>query len=224
MQEFPTNLGVPQVRGADTDSEIVILKKGEAHLGAAALMQSHSDYPAFTSVYRDERRRNKVLPHFFFATVRDAIPFGAVYAAMVDGEALGVAVWLPPGAFPWSAARKLRATWAFTRVWAADPKAFITFTRLGANSELNHPRDRHWSLEALGIRPEAQRKGLGTQLVQPILDRADSEGIYCYLETSNPANVAYYERFGFRVTTDLPLIPNGPPHFAMSRPVNGLPG
>lgn len=185
-------------------------------------MQSHADYPAFTSVYPDKRRRNKVLPHFFFATVRDAIPFGAVYAAIEDGVALGVAVWLPPGAFPWSAVRKLRATWPFTRVWAADPKGFRTFTRLGANSELHHPKDRHWSLEALGIRPEAQRKGLGTLLVQPILDRADSEGVYCYLETSNPANVAYYERFGFLVTTDLPLIPDGPPHFAMKRPIGGL--
>ena len=78
-------------------------------------------------------------------------------------------------------------------------------------------------LEALGIRPEAQRRGLGTLLVQPMLDRADSEGVYCYLETSNPANVPFYERLGFRVTADVPLIPDGPPHFAMKRPVGGLP-
>lgn len=184
-------------------------------------MQSHADYPAFTSVYPDERRRRKVLPPFFVATVRDAIPFGAVYAAMEGDVVSGVAVWLPPGAFPWSPARKFRATWAFTKVWAADPKGFVKFTRVGAHSELHHPKDRHWSLEALGIRPETQRRGLGTMLVKPMLERADSDEVYCYLETSNPANVEFYKRFGFQVITDLPPIPGGPPYIAMRRPVGG---
>lgn len=160
---------------------------------------------------------------FFEAAVRDAIPFGTAFAAVEGDAVLGLALWLPPGAFPWSALRKLRATPAFLRVWAADPRHFATFTRLGMNSEKNHPTDRHWSLEALGIRPETQRKGLGSRLVQPVLDRADSEGVECYLETSNPQNVAFYERFGFRVLKDLPLIPSGPPHIAMRRPVGGGP-
>ncbi|HEX2052775.1 MAG TPA: GNAT family N-acetyltransferase [Actinomycetota bacterium] len=129
----------------------------------------------------------------------------------------GIAVWLPPGAFPWSAWRKLKATGPFLKVWAADPRSFRTFTRLGENSELNHPTDPHWSLEALGIRPEAQRRGLGSRLLQPVLERADSEGLPCYLETSDPANVAFYERFGFEVVRQVPLIPDGPPHVAMRR-------
>jgi ribosomal protein S18 acetylase RimI-like enzyme len=198
-----------------------VLKPGQAVAGAAALMQSHADYPAFTSIYPDRRTRAKVLEPFFFAAVRDAIPFGAVYAAVQDEVVLGIAVWLPPGAFPWSPLRKLRATWAFTKVWAADRRAFVTFTRLGANSERNHPTDAHWSLEALGIRPQSQRQGIGSRLVKPILERGDEEGIECYLETSDPGNVAFYQRFGFRVVTDLPLIPDGPPHIAMRRPVGG---
>ena len=158
---------------------------------------------------------------FFEAAVRDAIPFGAAYAAVHGDTVLGIALWLPPGAFPWSAVRKLRATTSFIRVWAADPWRFGTFTRLGMNSEKNHPTDRHWSLEALGIRPEAQRKGLGSRLVEPVLQRADSEGIDCYLETSNPENVGFYERFGFRVLKDVPLLPSGPPHIAMRRAATG---
>lgn len=151
--------------------------------------------------------------------MRDAIPFGTVYAAVEADTVLGIAVWLPPGAFPWSAFRKFRATWAFTKVWAADRRNFGTFTQLGINSERRHPTDAHWSLEALGVRPAVQRKGLGRLLVEPVLERADSEGIECYLETSNPANIAYYSRFGFRVVGDLPLIAEGPPHITMRRKV-----
>lgn len=204
-----------------TDHKIVVLKPGQAKAGAEALRQSHADYPAFTPIYPDQPTRAKVLEPFFLAAVRDAIPFGAVYAAVQDDLVLGIAVWLPPGAFPWSPIRKFRATWAFTKVWAADRRAFVTFTRLGAASERNHPRDAHWSLEALGIRPQAQRQGLGSKLVVPILERGDEEGLECYLETSDPANVAFYERFGFRVVTDHPLISGGPPHIAMRRPVGG---
>lgn len=187
------------------------------------LEASHAEYPAFRLIYPDPAKRAKALRPFFQAAVKDAIPFGTVYAALDGDTVVGIAVWLPPGAFPWSAYRKLKATWAFTKVWAADPRGFATFTRLGANSELHHPVDRHWSLEALGIRPEAQRQGLGSRLMRPILERADSEGVDCYLETSNPANVAFYGRFGFEVTTDVPLIPNGPPHVAMRRRF-GAPG
>jgi len=111
------------------------------------------------------------------------------------------------------------------KVWAADRRGFKTFTRLGANTELNHPSDTHWSLEALGVRPEAQKQGLGGRLVRPMLERADSEGIECYLETSNPANIDYYARFGFHVLSEVSLIPNGPPHVAMRRRVAaGPPG
>lgn len=201
------------------DPEIVLLKSHQAIAGAAVLAASHTDYPAFVCIYPDDRKRAKALLPFFVAAVKDGIRSGLVYGAARGDEILGIAVWLPPGAFPWSSMRKLRATGAFLRVWAADPGNFATFTRLGANSELHHPPGRHWSLEALGIRPEAQRQGLGTRLVTPILERADSEGVECYLETSNPANVAYYQRFGFEVLRDVPLVPDGPPHISMRRPV-----
>lgn len=231
MQELPTSLetanpllaGSQVQQGGDTEHQIVVLKAEQALAGAAALSQSHAGYPAFTSVYPDDRRRTKALAPFFYATVRDAIPFGCVYAAMQGETVLGIAVWLPPGAFPWSAGRKLRATWLFTKVWAADPKGFKNFTRLGMHAEMQHPGDEHWVLEALGIRPEAQRRGLGTRLMNPVLRKADSEGIYCYLETSDPANIAYYGRFGFEVVNESPLIAGGAPNIVMKRPV-GAPG
>lgn len=207
-------------RSSPTDPQIVLLKPGQAQAGAAALSASHSDYPAFVHIYPDEKKRAKALLPFFAAAVRDGIRSGLVYAAVDGGEVLGIAVWLPPGALPWSTMRKLRATPAFLKVWAADPRGFAAFARLGANSELYHPAGRHWSLEALGIRPEAQRRGLGTRLVRPILERADAEGVECYLETSNRANVAYYARFGFEVLREVPLIAGGPLHISMRRPAS----
>ena len=137
------------------------------------------------------RRGERALRAFFEATVRDAVPFGAVLTTGDGGRVDATAVWLPPGAFPWSAWRKLRATPSLARVFLADPRAFPAFARYGGVVDRHH-RDNgaSWYLEVLSVRPEFQRRGLGTRLVEPILERADRDGVPCRLETSDPANVA----------------------------------
>jgi ribosomal protein S18 acetylase RimI-like enzyme len=108
------------------------------------------------------------------------------------------------------------------RVLAADPSHFSKFTRYGANVERAHPTDRHWYLVVAGVRPEAQRRGLGSRLMRNELEMADANGIPVYLETADPANVAFYQRFGFTVIDEaLVLVPGGPTHVAMRRPVGG---
>ena len=197
---------------------MVVAGTGHAAVAAAALAASHADYPAFRSVFPDPARRARALLPFFTAAVRDALPFGAVHVAEDGSNVAATAVWLPPGAFPWTAGRKLRAAPAFLQVLAADPRRFATFSRYGANAERAHPSGRHWYLVVLGVRPEAQRGGVGSRLVEPVLERADVDGVDCYLETSDPGNVAFYERFGFSVVDDaLALVPGGPTHVAMRR-------
>ena len=50
----------------------------------------------------------------------------------------------------------------------------------------------------LGVEPDAQGQGLGSQVLRPMLDRCDSEGVPAYLESSKATNVPFYERHGFR--------------------------
>lgn len=119
----------------------------------AALVASHAEYPAFYHVFPDARRRARALGAFFRATVRDAVPFGAVQAAVEDRGVLGVAVWLPPGTFPWSALRKARATPSFMRVLAAYPSAFGTVVRYGSNAERAHPASVIGIWRCLGFAP-----------------------------------------------------------------------
>ena len=50
----------------------------------------------------------------------------------------------------------------------------------------------------VGVAKEAQGHGLGRALLQPMIDRADAACQPCYLETTQPKNVAFYEHLGFR--------------------------
>ncbi len=200
-------------------TEVGVLPPGLEPAAAEVLTASHADYPSFRRVFPDPDRRRRALRPFFTATLRDATRFGVVRTASLASTLVAVHVWLPPGAFPWSASRKLRAMPYLLRVALADPRRFGTFMRYGANAEHAHPTDPHWYLVVAGVHPDVQRQGLGSRLMQLQLDAADDEGAAVHLETANRANVAYYERFGFTVLDDtLELVPGGPTHVAMRRP------
>jgi GNAT superfamily N-acetyltransferase len=207
---------------ADADMVVAVLRRGQQRAGAAAIAAGHADYPAFRHVFPDARCRARVLPVFFEATVRDAIPYGSVLAVTNGHRVEATAVWLPPGRFPWTTWRKLRAAPAFARIMALAPRTFPTFMRYGANVEAAHRDEPHWYLVVLSVRPESQRQGLGSRLVGPILERADRDGLPCRLETSDPANVAFYQRFGFEVDDPaFAAIPGGPSLTTMRRPPAG---
>lgn len=210
-------LGVPVTE--PTDGMASVLRPGQHRAGAAAIAAGHADYPTFRHLFPDPRRRARALEPFFAATVRDAIPFGSALAVWHGSLVAATAVWLAPGRFPWSAGRKLAATAGLTRVLAADWRAFPAFIRCGANVERAHPAEPHWYLEVLSVRPEHQRQGLGSRLVTPVLARADRDRVPCYLETADPANVEFYQRFGFEVVDPaLDVIPGGPTLTTMRRP------
>ena len=47
--------------------------------------------------------------------------------------------------------------------------------------------------------------------------RCDADYAPAYLESSNPENIGYYERFGFRVTGEIQLPDGGPSLWPMWR-------
>lgn len=60
-----------------------------------------------------------------------------------------------------------------------------------------HPHEPHWYLAVLGVDVSRQGKGLGSALMKHALQRVDAERLPAYLESSNPRNIAFYERHGF---------------------------
>ena len=54
-----------------------------------------------------------------------------------------------------------------------------------------------WYLSILGISPNFQGKGLGLDLVLPVLKKTDKIGAATYLETFTPKNFGFYKRLGF---------------------------
>ena len=195
------------------------LQPGRAVEAGDLLASSHSEYPSFRHLFPDAHVRRRVLRAFMADAARDAAAHAHALTAFDDGGMLGVALWMPPGSFPLSAGRKLRMAPALLRAARAARGAFPAFTRVGMILERAHPGDQSWYLQALGVHPRAQRRGVGRQLVLPVLALADQAGLACHLHTSDPANIAYYQRFGFEVSQPaIEVFANGPHYIGMTRP------
>jgi GNAT superfamily N-acetyltransferase len=198
------------------------LSADDAATAGALLAASHRDYPAFLAEFPDPRVRNRALTPFQTAAARDAATHGSAAGAFLDDHLVGVALWQPPGRFPLSPLRKARMTPALLRVAIAAPRAFPRFARSGAALERALPDEPVWYLLALGVQPNAQRRGVGAALLAAGLAVVDANHIACHLHTSDPANVEYYLRWGFELTQPaFPAGPGGPTYYGMTRPATG---
>jgi GNAT superfamily N-acetyltransferase len=81
-----------------------------------------------------------------------------------------------------------------------------------------HPADRaHEYLWLIAVTPERQGQGIGTALIQSVLDRCDHGGVPAYLEASNPRSRRLYERLGFAFMGRAVDLPDGPQMWPMWR-------
>ena len=70
-------------------------------------------------------------------------------------------------------------------------------------------------LQFLAVHPERQGLGLGRALLAHGQHRAASAGVAVYLESSNPANLAFYHSCGMERIGDFVLDSGGPPAFRL---------
>jgi ribosomal protein S18 acetylase RimI-like enzyme len=204
-----------------TSLRIEPLRAADAASAGRLLAASHRDYPAFRVEFPDPRVRNRVLVPFQTAAARDAVVHGSAVGAFLDGHLAGVALWQPPGRFPLSPLRKARMTPALLRAAVAAPRAFPQFARSGAALERSFPDEPVWYLQALGVHPDAQRRGVGAALLTAGLAVIDADHATCHLHTSDPANLEYYQRWGFQLAQPaFPAGAGGPTYYGMTRPAS----
>jgi len=139
------------------------------------------------------RNRERRLERLFTAYLaRVYLPLGHSYTA---DPVMGGAVWAPPGRWPVGISGELGILPAAIRAYG---RWMPRLMRSGAIDERHHPkRPPHWYLALLGVDPAVEGRGLGSALIQPVLEVCDRDGTPAYLETLDPRARAFYERHGF---------------------------
>lgn len=195
-----------QLLGADLDTAARALSEAFADDPVIAWLTGGTD-PADVAA--------RALPGFFSVSVRAGLLRGSSRVAVADGQVVGAALWNPPDVEFFGDAQITDLVAGATEAFA--PGGMDRMMALGAMVSERHPDDRpHFYLSNIGVMATARSGGVGAQLVTPLLDRLDADGIGAYLESSNPRNLSFYERLGFtELWTDSPA--GGPPMTGMWR-------
>jgi GNAT superfamily N-acetyltransferase len=124
-------------------------------------------------------------------------------------DGVAVAAWVPPG--------RPEVTVDVGPVPEHPAWRLARFDALRGVMTANTPPEPHWYLNLLATHPDWQRQGLAGALMSVMLERADREGLACYLETETPANVMYYRHHGFDIRTEWDVPADGPHMWGMLR-------
>jgi ribosomal protein S18 acetylase RimI-like enzyme len=172
--------------------------------------------PIACYVLPEATQRHRVLHWMFQRHLR----YGERYGVLTTTPTVdGVAIWLPPGQTTPTLWRLLRtgALPAPLKVgWHAFQRS-MAFLALTSTWHHRHAPAPHWYLYYLGVTPARQGHGIGSALLSPLLARADTEALPCYLETGMERNVGFYERHRFHVVAEGTLSRGGPRLWAMVR-------
>ncbi len=161
---------------------------------------------------QDERRSERIAAFMKLALERFTLPYGECYTT---DDIQGGALWNPPGTWKLGLLQQLMLVPSTAGIagWRRLLKIIAGLDKV----ERRHPEKPHFYLLALGVEPELQGRGIGTQLMRPVLERCDRDGIPAYLESSKERNVPLYERNGFKVTEVFQVPHGGPPIWLMWR-------
>ena len=181
------------------------LRRPGASAAGAVLGQAFVDDPVFGWLVQGSNRERRLTQVFSAFAGTAARTDGA--EVLVTPERTAAALWLPPRAWHAGTRELVRTS---PRLAAGLRGGVLRGLRLLSAVERYHPREEHWYLEALGAVPQARGTGVGGRVVQPMLDRCDTERLPAYLESSNPRNWSFYERLGFVRLAALP-VPRGCP-------------
>ena len=168
-----------------------------------SLTRAFLDDPMWSCVLPDREARGTLLRPMWDAL----IGFSRVYGeALTTSEGEGAACWVAPGNTQTTLGKLIRTGMALPRSMMRLPRdARDRFFGMMRFIDGHHKRlmtGPHWYLWVLGVAPEAQGRGIGGRLLEPVLATADADGVPCYLETQTDGNVAFYRKRGFETVLE----------------------
>lgn len=169
---------------------------------ARMLARVFDEDPHFNWLVRQDGRRQEALFRLFQLLLGGMLDNEGEVHLSEDGKA--VAICYPPGKGRLRPRRQLAFLIEYLPIsgWPALPRRLIGLLLM----EFNRPREPHYFIQVLGVDERAQGQGHGRRLVESLLRHCDANHLPVYLETGNPDNLCFYEKFGFQIKGNYKLM------------------
>jgi len=196
---------------------------GTADVGAVTetITLAFQNDPVWSWVFPDAEQRPAQFRRWWPLFVESAVPHGWTWmaeraATIAPAIAATIAMWTPPGAEELTHEAERRIPSLLEELLGdRAPVALEGLLRF----ETAHPRDEpHYYLGFVATHDDYRGRGIGERLLAQNLEQIDAEHLPAYLESSNPRNLARYERLGFRPREEFAVGAGGPVVTTMWRP------
>ncbi len=176
---------------------------------AAMLARAFADDPMVLVTFSPQEAAD-LMPSYFTLMDEAWADLGVLWEAE---DAAGAAAWVPPEQMGGLADldEALR-----DRFHTLSPDGGARHDAMWNWVESWIPAEPVWFLDQIGVDPDRRGEGIGRALMEIGLEHARRDRTPAFLETGVAANVAYYERFGFRVVEE-GASPMGGPHIWFMR-------
>jgi ribosomal protein S18 acetylase RimI-like enzyme len=198
---------------AATSPTVVRLTTGQVPAAAELIARAFDHYEMTRALIPDAAKRRQATAAMAMTRLYRAMPHGYVFAASDRRDVQGVAVWLPPHVkpssrpplqvFPATARAVVVYAGAVPRlplIIARSCRGLARYRRILRTRASAITSAPQWHLAILATDPQHQGRGVGSRLLDHMLERVDADSIGVWLETNHPGNVRLYEKFGFIVT------------------------
>jgi GNAT superfamily N-acetyltransferase len=212
------------------DSTIAIRPLEPADIGATAalLADAMDDDPAYNFLFPRGQDHAAGLEDFFARHLRTHLPYRCTYVGVVGPTVIATVTMRPPEGISISLLTMIRRgllPFAYAHGLRAVRRLLILKGAYDALEARIARGERHWLVHMMAVDPARHGRGLGSQLLNFILDATVdarmAEGMPpAVLTTHKKRNVLFYERAGFEVddVRDVSLMGKAPyPVWSMRR-------
>jgi GNAT superfamily N-acetyltransferase len=178
---------------SDRDTRPQVATEADATTVVTTLAAAFAADPLWSWAFPDPDKRADQLATWLGFFVESALPNGWVW---ISGSGEATSVWTPPGKAELNAEAAAKIEPFLAAELGAHAEAVL---QVLMRFEALSPDDQgFYYLSFLGTHPEHRGHGIGMSLLEANLTHVDADGMPAYLESSNPANNARYERLGFK--------------------------
>lgn len=167
------------------------------------LTKSFDQEPLMNWMIKQDEQRPERLSRILTVAANVAAPYKESYLSDCGS---GATIWFPPGKkpSPWGLVQMLALLVRDSGIRRLPQ----TLKVLGDVEKMHREKD-FYLLWYIGVVPNMQRRGIGSGLIAPMLQKAKEEKVKVYVETADPANLPFYQRNVFSIY-DQYEIPDGP--------------
>jgi GNAT superfamily N-acetyltransferase len=188
------------------------LRPGEVAEAVGVLARGMRDNPLHVAAYGEDPERRERCAARVMGGLFGAFAAQQPICAVRDGTLVAVTGVAPVGTCQPTGRQRLRL---MPGMLAIGPRRAARAGRWFASWARRDLSEPHVHLGPLAVDAHLQGRGIGSLLMAEHCRRLDASGEVGYLETDKPENVGFYERFGFAVIGEEPVL--GVPNWFMRR-------